>query len=172
MVTVLRSRLCALSVAGGGDFFGGVWRLRLQHAGCKGLGVSGSVIVRFRGKVPQPPSGIPYRSPSGQNSVAGYPMRHCSRPKSCQRRVPLHDKPLASGFIETWDCLPPRMPEGPEWTYEIKLDGYRPECSSNHPLFPAVELLRRGPRGQHGADELYELFRQKPQIDEGWQMFR
>jgi ATP-dependent DNA ligase len=34
----------------------------------------------------------------------------------------------AGGFIDTMDCLPvPRLPEGPEWTYEIKLDGYRLE---------------------------------------------
>src|ERR1700761_589906 len=33
-----------------------------------------------------------------------------------------------AGFIETMDCLPvSRLPEGPEWTYEIKLDGYRLE---------------------------------------------
>jgi hypothetical protein len=32
----------------------------------------------------------------------------------------------AAGFIETMDCLPvSRLPEGPEWTYEIKLDGCR-----------------------------------------------
>jgi bifunctional non-homologous end joining protein LigD len=32
-------------------------------------------------------------------------------------------------FIETMDCLPvAAVPEGPEWTYEIKLDGYRPEA--------------------------------------------
>src|ERR1700689_3273978 len=31
-------------------------------------------------------------------------------------------------FIETMDCLPvSKLPEGPEWTYEIKLDGYRLE---------------------------------------------
>jgi bifunctional non-homologous end joining protein LigD len=31
-------------------------------------------------------------------------------------------------FIETMDCLAvPRIPEGPEWIYEIKLDGYRLE---------------------------------------------
>jgi ATP-dependent DNA ligase len=34
-----------------------------------------------------------------------------------------------AGFIETMDCLPvARLPEGPEWTYEIKLDGYRLEA--------------------------------------------
>jgi DNA ligase D-like protein (predicted ligase) len=34
----------------------------------------------------------------------------------------------AARFIDTMDCLPvSRLPEGPEWTYEIKLDGYRLE---------------------------------------------
>jgi ATP-dependent DNA ligase len=34
-----------------------------------------------------------------------------------------------AGFIATMDCLPvSRLPEGPEWTYEIKLDGYRLEA--------------------------------------------
>lgn len=41
-------------------------------------------------------------------------------------------KPLlqarTAGFIEAMECLPvPKIPEGPEWTYEIKLDGYRLE---------------------------------------------
>jgi ATP-dependent DNA ligase len=32
------------------------------------------------------------------------------------------------GFIETMDCLPvSNLPEGPGWTFEIKLDGYRLE---------------------------------------------
>jgi ATP-dependent DNA ligase len=31
-----------------------------------------------------------------------------------------------ASFIETMDCLPvTKLPDGPEWTYEIKLDGYR-----------------------------------------------
>jgi bifunctional non-homologous end joining protein LigD len=39
----------------------------------------------------------------------------------------------AAGFIETMDCLPvSKLPEGPKWTYEIKLDGYR------------LEIVRRG----------------------------
>jgi ATP-dependent DNA ligase len=39
----------------------------------------------------------------------------------------------AGFFIETMDCLPvPKLPEGPMWTYEIKLDGYR------------LEVVRRG----------------------------
>jgi ATP-dependent DNA ligase len=29
-------------------------------------------------------------------------------------------------FIDTMDCLPvTTVPMGPEWTYELKLDGYR-----------------------------------------------
>jgi ATP-dependent DNA ligase len=34
-----------------------------------------------------------------------------------------------ASFIETMDCLPvAKVPEGAEWTYEIKLDGYRLEA--------------------------------------------
>jgi DNA ligase D-like protein (predicted ligase) len=34
-----------------------------------------------------------------------------------------------AAFIETMDCLPvTKLPEGPNWTYEIKLDGYRLEA--------------------------------------------
>jgi bifunctional non-homologous end joining protein LigD len=37
------------------------------------------------------------------------------------------------GFIETMDCLAvPKIPEGPEWTYEIKLDGFRVEAVKQH----------------------------------------
>jgi ATP-dependent DNA ligase len=37
------------------------------------------------------------------------------------------------GFIETMDCLAfPKIPEGPEWTYEIKLDGFRVEAIRQH----------------------------------------
>ena len=36
---------------------------------------------------------------------------------------------LRAEFIETMDCLPvTEIPEGPDWTYEIKLDGYRLEA--------------------------------------------
>lgn len=36
-------------------------------------------------------------------------------------------------FIETMDCLAvPKIPEGPEWTYEIKLDGFRVEAVKQH----------------------------------------
>ena len=38
-------------------------------------------------------------------------------------------KAIFASFIETMDCLPiAKIPEGPEWTYEIKLDGYRLEA--------------------------------------------
>jgi ATP dependent DNA ligase domain len=37
------------------------------------------------------------------------------------------------GFIATIDCLAvPQIPEGPEWTYEIKLDGFRVEAVKQH----------------------------------------
>src|SRR5258707_10865308 len=35
-------------------------------------------------------------------------------------------------FIESMECLPvTKLPEGPQWTYEIKLDGYRLEAVKN-----------------------------------------
>src|SRR5260370_30444775 len=37
-------------------------------------------------------------------------------------------KKVEAGFIESMECLPvTKIPEGHEWTYEIKLDGYRLE---------------------------------------------
>jgi len=31
-----------------------------------------------------------------------------------------------ASFIEPMECLPvPKIPEGPQWVYEVKLDGYR-----------------------------------------------
>ena len=37
-----------------------------------------------------------------------------------------------AAFIETMDCLPvTQLPEGEDWTYEIKLDGYRLEAVKN-----------------------------------------
>jgi bifunctional non-homologous end joining protein LigD len=45
------------------------------------------------------------------------------------------DRALAkrvAGFVEAMECLPvPKLPEGPAWTYEIKLDGYRLEIVRN-----------------------------------------
>ena len=38
------------------------------------------------------------------------------------KKVPAVSRKI--GFIETMDCLPvSKLPEGAEWTYEIKLDG-------------------------------------------------
>ena len=35
----------------------------------------------------------------------------------------------SAGFIQAMECLlVPQVPEGPEWTYELKLDGYRLEA--------------------------------------------
>ena len=49
------------------------------------------------------------------------------RPANAEKR-----KPAPAAFIETMECLPVRtLPEGPEWTYEIKLDGYRLEAVKN-----------------------------------------
>jgi bifunctional non-homologous end joining protein LigD len=40
--------------------------------------------------------------------------------------------PVAASFIESMECLPvAKLPDGPEWTYEIKLDGYRLEAVKN-----------------------------------------
>ena len=37
--------------------------------------------------------------------------------------------PRTAGFIEAMECLPvSKIPEGANWTYEIKLDGYRIEA--------------------------------------------
>jgi DNA ligase D-like protein (predicted ligase) len=45
------------------------------------------------------------------------------KPKAARAKV---------GFIETMECLPvSKLPEGLEWTYEIKLDGYRLEAVKN-----------------------------------------
>jgi ATP-dependent DNA ligase len=39
---------------------------------------------------------------------------------------------IKATFIESMECLPiSKLPEGPGWTYEIKLDGYRLEAVKN-----------------------------------------
>src|ERR1700736_1400921 len=36
------------------------------------------------------------------------------------------DRRLRAGFIEPMQCLPvAKLPEGPQWQYEVKFDGYR-----------------------------------------------
>jgi DNA ligase D-like protein (predicted ligase) len=40
---------------------------------------------------------------------------------------------LKVGFIESMECLPvSELPQGPEWSYEIKLDGFRLEAVKKH----------------------------------------
>ena len=49
------------------------------------------------------------------------------------------------GFIETMDCLAvPKIPEGPEWTYEIKLDGFRVEAIKHKQHGKVTLYSRRG----------------------------
>ena len=47
-----------------------------------------------------------------------------------------------AGFIETMDCLPvSKLPEGPEWTYEIL-------CSASHNIsYVAQEVMLRDSSG-------------------------
>jgi bifunctional non-homologous end joining protein LigD len=48
-------------------------------------------------------------------------------PRSPSKVAP--KKTAEVGFIESMECLSvPKLPEGPEWSYEIKLDGYRLEA--------------------------------------------
>jgi bifunctional non-homologous end joining protein LigD len=40
--------------------------------------------------------------------------------------------PVKAAFVESMECLPvTKLPEGPEWTYEIKLDGFGLEAVKN-----------------------------------------
>ncbi len=59
---------------------------------------------------------------------AAFPPAATLGPMPSKRALPKQ----AASFIETMDCLPvPKLPDGPEWTYEIKLDGYRLEVVRN-----------------------------------------
>jgi ATP-dependent DNA ligase len=53
-------------------------------------------------------------------------MSHCSPRNLCQRKVPFHEGLLVSS--RPWIASPSPGCAGPEWTYEIKLDGYRLEA--------------------------------------------
>jgi len=70
----------------------------------------------------------------------------------------------AFGFIETMDCLTvPKIPDGSEWTYEIKLDGFRVEAVKQHgkvtlssrrgnvlnDKFPYIATSKRASRRDH-----------------------
>src|ERR1700691_3817122 len=57
-------------------------------------------------------------------STVALPAGHTLGPVPTKRALPKQ----AASFIETMDCLPvAKLPDGPQWTYEIKLDGYRLE---------------------------------------------
>ncbi len=68
---------------------------------------------------------------------ANIPGTRTLPPRSIRQKLahmPKARKPPATKatFIETMDCLPvTRLPEGEDWTYEIKLDGYRLEAVKN-----------------------------------------
>jgi DNA ligase D-like protein (predicted ligase) len=68
------------------------------------------------------------KSPSPNKSV---PRRAGPRRPGPRRPVSRKSIPPVS-FIESMECLPvAKVPAGPEWTYEIKLDGYRLEAVKN-----------------------------------------
>src|SRR5260370_1427187 len=62
------------------------------------------------------------------NCQAGFktPLhRQAKQPSTLRGSQAVAQRHLA-GFIEPMDCaLIPRLPEGSDWTYEVKLDGYR-----------------------------------------------
>jgi bifunctional non-homologous end joining protein LigD len=63
-------------------------------------------------------------------------------------------------FMETMDCLPVSIvPEGPEWTYELKLDGYRLEAVKTRGKVTVYSRRRNILNRKFGyiADALQEL---------------
>jgi DNA ligase D-like protein (predicted ligase) len=56
-----------------------------------------------------------------------------------------------AAFIETMDCLPvSKLPEGPEWTYELKLDGYRLEAVRGEKVVTLYSRRRKVLNGRFG----------------------
>jgi len=56
-----------------------------------------------------------------------------------------------AAFIETMDCLPvSKLPEGPEWTYELKLDGYRLEAVRGEKVITLYSRRRKVLNGRFG----------------------
>ena len=52
--------------------------------------------------------------------------------------------PAKVGFIESMECLAvTTLPEGQEWSYEIKLDGFRLEAVKNGGGYDAVFETRQ-----------------------------
>jgi ATP-dependent DNA ligase len=50
--------------------------------------------------------------------------------KTSKEKVPPRVK---AHFIESMECLPvKKLPQGPEWSYEIKLDGFRLEAAKKN----------------------------------------
>jgi DNA ligase D-like protein (predicted ligase) len=74
---------------------------------------------------------------------------------------PRANKPRAeAAFIETMDCLPvATLPDGPGWTYEIKLDGYRLEAVKNSGVTKLYSRRRNvlNEKFQYVADALKKL---------------
>jgi bifunctional non-homologous end joining protein LigD len=67
---------------------------------------------------------------------------------------------MAASFIDTMDCLPvAAVPEGSEWTYELKLDGYRLEAVKTRGKVTVYSRRRNILNGKFGyiADALEDL---------------
>jgi DNA ligase D-like protein (predicted ligase) len=79
--------------------------------------------------------------------------------KTSKKKVPATTRQKAS-FIESMECLPvTTLPDGPGWTYEIKLDGFRLEAVKN--AGKTILYSRRGnvlnQKFQYVADALAKL---------------
>jgi hypothetical protein len=77
----------------------------------------------------------------------GVPPRDTLGPMPSKRALPRQ----AVGFIETMDCLPvPKLPDGPEWTYEIL-------CSGSHKISCVAQevMLRDSSGSAHREDPVW-----------------
>ena len=69
----------------------------------------------------------------------------------------------SASFIETMDCLPAvKIPEGPEWTYEIKLDGYRLEAVKRKGSVTLYSRRKNVLNQKFGYIALLKICRMKP----------
>jgi hypothetical protein len=105
------------------------------------------------------------RAPCRAGIYEGLPPETMTK-KSSSSRWP-------AGFIETMDCLPVSgLPEGLEWTYEIKLDEYRLEAvrsAGRTTLYSRRQKSCAEYRAASmGRTSCTNFSGQKPQIDEGW----
>src|SRR5215472_16459427 len=65
-----------------------------------------------------------------------------------------------AGFVEPMECLAvSRLPEGPEWVYEIKLDGYRALAINSNGKLSLYSRRRKSfnRQYQHVFEELRDL---------------